>query len=315
MQCSATVSVVIVSWRTRDALRDCVESVKRQEEVSLSQIVVVDNASGDGSAEMVAAEFPDVRLIRNPDNRGFAAACNQGMRLADGSYILLLNPDTIVPPGTLAKVVRFADTHPESAVVGCRVVRPDGTLEHTCFRFPDVLSVTISAFALDRLFPKSRICGRQFMTWWQRDSVRCVDVVTGSFMLVRGAAVEQVGLMDERYFMYAEEADWCYRFKQAGWKMTFTPDANIVHLSSQSSSQCWPRMYVWQRKSTLLFFEKWYGRRARYAANIVYVAWSVMRMAMWFALEVLGPKRAAARERRKLSAAALRFHFTGAIPE
>ena len=309
------VSVVIVNWRTRNALRECLRSVVQQENIASLQIIVVDNASGDGSAEMVAECYPRVRLIRNEENRGFAVACNQGMRLTTGKYVLLLNPDTVVPSCTIGKVVAFADAHLESAVVGCRVTNPDGTLEHTCFRYPSLLNLALAVLGLNRLFPRSRFFGRQFMTWWERDSVREVDVVTGSFMLVRHEAMHQVGLMDERYFMYAEEADWCYRFAQAGWKMTFTPDAEIVHLSSQSSVQCWPKMYVWQRKSVLLFLEKWRGAGTRRAANLLYMAWSLLRLTLCLTLGTLGIARSTARQRRKLNLAALKFHLTGAVPE
>lgn len=310
-----TVSVVIVNWRTRDALRECLRSVVGQEKLSLAEIVVIDNASGDGSPEMVAEEFPQVHLIRNEENRGFAAACNQGIRLATGTYLLLLNPDTLVPPTTIAKVVAFANKHPESAVVGCRVVKPDGTLERTCFRHPSLLDLALYAFCLDRLFPRSRFFGRSFMTWWDRDSVREVDVVTGSFMLVRRRAIDQVGLMDERYFMYAEEADWCYRFAQAGWKMMFTPGAQIIHLSSQSSAQCWPKMYVCQRRSILLYLEKWRGAWSRRGAALIYFAGSLLRLAYWSLAWCFGSARSTAREGMNLSLAALRFHLRGLMPE
>ena len=308
------LSIVIVNWRTRDALRECLRSIERQEDVATPEIIVVDNASGDGSAEMVASAFPRVRLIRNTENRGFAAACNQGMRVAGGRYILLLNPDTVMRPGTLAGILGFAEARPGSAVIGCRVVNPDGNLERTCFRYPSLTNVVLSAFCLDRIFPRSRFFGREFMTWWDRDSVRDVEVVTGSFMLVRREAVDQVGLMDERYFMYAEEADWCYRFAQAGWRMTFTPTAEIVHLSSQSSSQCWPKMYVLQRKSLLLYLEKWRGPAVRWAANVVLAISTLPRVCFWLAARGLRLTRDRAQEQSAATLAALRYHLTGAVP-
>jgi len=134
-------------------------------------------------------------------------------------------------------------------------------------------------------------------------------------MLVRREAIAQVGLMDERYFMYAEEADWCYRFAQSGWKMTFTPVAEIIHLSSQSSAQCWPKMYVWQHKSTLLFLEKWRSAGTRRVANLVFIASSLLRAQCWLLLGFVGIAQEEAGERRDLAVAALRFHLTGAVPE
>lgn len=309
------ISIVIVNWRTRDPLRECLRSVQSQDGVSSIQIIVVDNASEDGSTEMVETEFPQIQLICNSQNRGFAAACNQGIRLAKGRFILLLNPDTVVPPQTLAKLLAFAETHPDSAVVGCRVVNPDGSLERTCFRYPSVLNVLLSVLYLNKLFPRNRFFGREFMTWWDRDSIRDVDVITGSCMLVRRKAIEQVGLMDERYFIYAEEADWCYRFAQAGWKMTFTPTAKIVHLSSQSTSQCWTKMYVLKRKSILLYLEKWHGASVWHLANTMFLVSSLPRIVFWLVARCLGTKGERAEQQSAALLAALRFHFTGTVPE
>jgi GT2 family glycosyltransferase len=309
------ISIVIVNWRTRDSLRECLRSLQRQEGPFTMESIVVDNASQDGSAKMMTTEFPQIRLVCNKQNRGFAAACNQGMSIAKGQFILLLNPDTIVPPGTLAKFLAFAKTRPVSAVIGCRVVNPNGSLEHTCFRYPSLLNILLSALYLNKIFPRNRFFGREFMTWWDRDSVRDVDVVTGSCMLIRRKAIEQIGFMDERYFIYAEEADWCYRFAQAGWKMTFTPSVEIVHLSSQSTLQCWPKMYVWQRKSILLYLEKWHGASVRNLANIVFLVSILPRIAFWLVARYLGMMGEKAQQQSAALLAALRFHFTGAVPE
>lgn len=309
------VSVVIVNWRTREALRECLRSLQSQQQVNGLEIIVVDNASGDGSTEMIAEVFPQVQTIHNSQNRGFATACNQGMRVAQGRFIMLLNPDTLVPPLTIAKLLSFAKANADSAVVGCRVAKPDGSLEPTCFRYPSLLNVALSGLCLNKLLPKSRFFGREFMTWWNRDSVRDVDVITGSCMLVRREAIKQVGLMDERYFIYAEEADWCRRFAQAGWRITFTPTAEIVHLSSQSSSQCWPKMYVWQRKSILLFLEKWHGSLARRLANITLFLTTLPRISFWLPARWLGFAGDKARQQSEAMLAALRFHLTGAVPE
>jgi hypothetical protein len=310
-----TVSVIIVNWRTPDALRGCIESVQAQVRAPARQIIVVDNASGDGSAEMVAERFPDAHLIANDENSGFAVACNQGMGVATGEFVLLLNPDTVVPPETLATVLEFAEKRPDAAVIGCRVINADGSLERTCFRFPSLLNIVLSASCLNKFFPRNRFFGREFMGWWDRNTERDVDVVTGSFMLVRRQAIDQIGLMDERYFMYVEEADWCYRFAQAGWKATFTPIAHIVHLSSRSSNQCWPKMYVWQNKSVLLFLEKWHGKTARRAASFVLALSVLPRAAFWWFAKTAGLARERAASQSAATAAALRFHLTGAIPD
>jgi len=313
---SIELSVVIVNWRTPDALRECIRSVYAQEDAPPLEVIVIDNDSRDGSAEMVEREFPQARLIANDENLGFAVACNQGIRVARGrDFVLLLNPDTVVPPKTIATMVDVARRRKDAAVVGCRVLNSDGSLERTCFRFPSLLNIVIAALYLNRLFPWSRFCGREFMTWWNRDDERDVDVVTGSFMLVRQAAIERVGLMDERYFMYVEEADWCYQFEKAGWGRVFSPAAYITHLSSGSSKQVWTKMYVWQRKSVLLFLKKWHGAPTAWAANAIMFAATLPRACGWAVLRVLGIAKTRARGQLAAVLAAMRFHLTGAVPD
>jgi GT2 family glycosyltransferase len=223
------------------------------------EVTVIDNASSDGSAEMMKREFPQVKLLENIDNRGFATANNQGITIAHGQYILLLNSDTKVLDNAIAKTVQFADKYPEAAVVGCRVLNPDFSVQPTCFRFPSLLNMILSASYLYKIFPKSKFFGREQMMWWKRDSIKEVDVVTGCFMLVRHKAIKEIGFMDERFFVYGEETDWCYRFKKAGWKVLFTPDAQIIHYKGQSSKQISPIMALQLQGSILQFMKKHYS--------------------------------------------------------
>jgi GT2 family glycosyltransferase len=265
------ISVIIVNWNTRDTLRDCLMSVYKQTRDISFEVIVVDNASSDGSAEMVKREFPEVILLQNNENRGFAAANNIGMAVAQGRYILLLNSD------------------PESAVVGCTVLNPDGTLQHSCFMFPSLLNMFLSSTYLYKLFPKSKFFGREQMTWWDRKGVREVDVVTGCLMLVRRQAIEQIGLLDERFFMYGEETDWCYRFKQGGWKVLFTPQAEIIHLGGQSSKQTSIEMTLQLRGSILLFIQKHhFWLEYKFACILVWLFFAI-RIPFW--LIVFATKR------------------------
>ncbi len=249
-------SVIIVNWNTREVLRKCIESIFVGSKGTSFEVIVVDNASSDGSAEMVRSQFQQVILVSNCDNRGFAAANNQGMEIAKGRYILLLNSDTVVLDGAIQKTIAFAEQHAEAAVVGCRVLNPDRTLQPTCFKFPSLLNLFLSSTYLYKIFPRSHFFGRERMTWWNRDDVREVDVVTGCFMLVRREAIEEVGGMDEEYFMYGEETDWCWRFRKKGWRVLFMPNAEIIHLGGQSSKQARPEMILQLRGSLLLFFKK-----------------------------------------------------------
>ena len=276
------VSVIIVNWNTRDILRNCLLSIYEQTNEIDFEVIIVDNASTDGSVEMVKRDFPQAALIENMENRGFAVANNQGLKIAKGQYILLLNSDTIVLDGAIQKTVAFAEQHPEAAVIGCKVLNTDGSLQPTCFMFPSLINMFLSSTYLYKLFPRDRFFGRERMTWWDRNDVREVDVVTGCFMLVRRRAIEQTGLMDEQFFVYGEETDWCYRFKKAGWKILFTPDAAIVHFGGQSSKQMASQMALQLKGSILQFMCKHYSCREYNLACILVWLFFAIRVPWWF---------------------------------
>lgn len=255
------------------------------------EIIVIDNASTDGSAAMVKQEFPHVVLIENMENRGFAAANNQGMAVAKGRYVLLLNSDTIVLADAIDKAVLFADAHPDAAVVGCRVLNSDMSLQPTCFMFPSLLNMLLASTYLYKIFPRSKFFGREQMTWWDRNDARQVDVVTGCFMLVRKSAIDQAGPMDERFFMYGEETDWCYRFKRAGWKAMFTPSAQIIHLGGASSARIKPEMRLQLAGSVLLFFRKHKGWVQYAFASFFTAIFFLVRIPYWFGTAVVSSRR------------------------
>lgn len=250
------VSIVVVSWNTSKILHDCLESIYAHIENLAFEVIVVDNASSDDSVEMVKRDFPDAISLQNSHNKGFAAANNKGISVAKGRYILLLNSDSLVLDKAIDKTVSFADKHPKAAVVTCKVLNPDKTLQDSYFMFPSILNMLLSATFLNKLFPRSRFFGRVRMTWCDWSDVREVDVVAGCFMLVRREAIEQVGMMDEQFFMYAEETDWCYRFKQAGWKIIYAPVGEIVHLEGQSANLQSETMLLQLLGSTLYFMKK-----------------------------------------------------------
>lgn len=287
------VTIVIVNWNTREILRDCLRSVYQSAGPVDFDVIVVDNASSDGSVEMVRAEFDEVQLIANSDNRGFATANNQGMAVATGRYLLLLNSDTIVLDGAIAKSVAFAEEHPDAAVVGCRVLNRDRSMQPTCFMYPSVLNLAISIPYLNKLFPRNRFFGREGMTWWNRDDVRDVEVVTGCYMLVRREALERVGPMDADYFMYGEETDWCWRFRRAGWRLMFTPSGEIIHLGGQSTAQVKPRMLLQLRSGVLLFFRKRRSLPAYWAACLLTALWFGVRIPAWGLKALLSRKNRA----------------------
>jgi GT2 family glycosyltransferase len=183
--------------------------------------------------------------------------------------------------GAIDKVVAFADAHPQAGMVGCRVLNPDRSLQRSCFMFPSVLNMALWVSYLFKIFARSRFFGRDRMTWWDGDDVREVDVLTGCFMLVRREAIEQIGPMDERFFMYFEETDWCYRFRQAGWKVMFTPNAEIVHLGGASSKQVRTYMVNQWRKSMLLYYKKHKSLLAYISAWVLIALFFLTRVPYW----------------------------------
>jgi GT2 family glycosyltransferase len=225
------VSVIIVNWNTKEHLRRCLQSLTQHSAPRTPhfEIIVVDNASVDGSAETVRREFPHVRLLVNDRNLGYAVANNQGAKIAKGCYLLLLNPDTVVPSEAIARLVEFAESHPDVGIVAPKLVYPDGSLQPSVRSFPTPMALLFSALRLDRVFPQSRIFGRYRMTWFRYDQVIEVDQPMASALLVRKEAWERIGGMDETMPIFFNDVDLCWRLKKAGWRIYFLPDAVIVH--------------------------------------------------------------------------------------
>ena len=260
------LGIVIVNWNTRDLLRDCLRSVFASENVTL-RVIVVDNASSDGSAEMVRDEFPDAVAISNEDNRGFPQANNQGFRElgfeqngTDDSprYALALNPDTVLPPSALADMVHYMDADETIGVAGPKLVMLDGNLDMACRRsFPSPEISFYRMAGLSKLFPHSKRFGRYNMTYLDPDTETEVDSVVGAFMMVRREAIQRVGLFDETYFMYGEDLDWAYRIKQAGWKVMYNPQVTVTHVKRAASRQS-KRAQTEFYRAMLIFYRQHY---------------------------------------------------------
>jgi GT2 family glycosyltransferase len=311
---SPAVSVIIVNWNTRDLLRDCIASIGRQTSAA-HEIIVVDNCSRDGSAEMVRAEFPEVVLIANTDNRGFAAANNQGLKVAQGSHVLLLNPDTIILDHAIDTMLAWLAAHPAVGCVGCQVLEGPGVIQQTSFADPGALNLAIVEFGLMRLGRLVPALARPRYAGWDRQTTRSVDVVSGMFMLVPRAVLDKVGLLDEAFFIYAEEADWCRRIRKAGWDCVFAPVAQIVHLDggSKSTSQIKSKMFVQLQKSHLIYVKKHEGALAHALAKTMFVASAALR-GLLFALVSLVRGTADTKARVRLSVASLAFLLAGKEP-
>lgn len=309
------VSIVIVNWNTRALLRDCIASIVKQTRRVSYEIIVVDNASSDGSADMCERHFQFVKLVRNSINRGFAAANNQGMQIACGRYTLLLNPDTVILDQATDRCVAYADAHPDVGVVGCQVLERDGQIQETGFSFPSPWTLFLTLSGLPRLFPRSQLFAKPRLGWWKRDCEKDIDVISGMFMLVRSEAIEQVGVMDESYFVYAEEADWCFRFHKAGWRRVFYPGAKIIHVDggSKSTSQVNVKMRVQLQKSMMIYFRKNLGLVPWMTAKVLYLLSNGARYLGWLIPSVVTGDPVA-RSRTAAATAALRFHLFGTDP-
>ncbi|MFC1781154.1 glycosyltransferase family 2 protein [Planctomycetota bacterium] len=284
------ISIIIVNWNTKQLLRDCLKSVFEQTSNLDYEVIVVDNASSDNSADMLRSEFPQIHLLENSKNRGFAAANNQGIAIAKGRYILLLNSDTIVLDNAISKTVSFADAHPKAAVVGCRVLSSDRKIQSSCFMFPSILNLCLYSTYLYKLFPKNKFFGRELSTWWDKNTIREADFVSGCFMLVRNATISEIGVLDERFFMYFEETDWCYRFRQADWKVLFTPEAEIIHFGGGSAKQVAVKMTLLLRGSMLLFFKKHKGLFTYIAACLLIALFFLVRIPYWLLMALSSQK-------------------------
>ena len=251
------LSIIIVNWNTRQLLRDCLLSIYASEGDFAFETVVVDNCSQDASCLMVAEEFPQVHLIKSEINGGYAYGNNLGLRQFHARYYLLLNPDTVLPADALEGMLEFMEANPDVGMAGPKLVLADGSLDLACKRgFPTPANSFYKLFGLSRVFPNSRRFGQYNMTYLDPDQVAEVDSVVGAFMMVRGQVVEQIGGLDEAYFMYAEDLDWALRAKQAGWKGYYYPKVTVLHYKRRSSEQkskkaryeFWRAMYIFYRK-------------------------------------------------------------------
>jgi GT2 family glycosyltransferase len=281
------VSVIIVAHNTKQLVHDCLESVYDQTDGITFEVIYVDNASTDCSTEVVTQAFPRVIIIQNKDNKGFTAANNQAIEIAKGRYVLLLNSDTIVLDNAIAKTVKFADEHPEAAVVGCKVLNPDKTIQRNCFMDHSILNFLLSSTYLHKIFSKSRFFGREWMSWWDYNEDREVDAVKGCYAFVRKEAIDQVGPMDDTYFFYGDDADWCYRFRKSGWKVLFTPDPQIIHYGGQTVKRMKEKFLFQLFGSRLIFMKLHRNRLAFSLSRFLLASFFFLRIPYWLAMAVI----------------------------
>lgn len=292
------VSICIVPINARQVLADCLRSLA--EHTSLPyEIIVVDNGSTDGTAEMLAVDFPEVRYVGNPDNIGYTRANNIAMRMARGKHIVLLNADTLVLDAAIDRLTAYLEDHPDVGVCGPKVLNRDGSLQLPCRRGEPRPWAVISYFSgLAQRFPKDRRFSGYLLTHLDEDEINPVDGVSGSCMLIRGEVYRQIGGLDERFFAYQEDADYCARARAAGWQVVYMPKARIVHFGGLGGSRAQPYRGVWEwHRSYFLYYRKHLARDYFFAFNWVY--YGLMGLKLLFSLmmtfirreKYVGPKR------------------------
>lgn len=251
------VSVIVVSFNTRDSTVVCLETILQDCRDIPHEVWLVDNASSDGSVAAIRDRFPTIRMIENPQNLGFGAANNRALQHASGEFVFLLNSDAFVRPGTVNALIDFLRRHPDTAAVGPRLLNEDGSLQQSCYRFPSPARAISESFLLSAAFPDHPVLGDGRN--WPHDREAFVDFVIGAACLVRRQALEKVGGFDEAFFLYAEETDLCFRLHQAGWKTGFTPNAEVVHLSKGSGRTQSAKVFSEFHHAKELYFRKHYG--------------------------------------------------------
>ncbi|MCE5236925.1 glycosyltransferase family 2 protein [bacterium] len=266
------LGICVVNWNTRDLLDRCLQSIREHAEDLAVEVVVVDNASSDGSADMVRERHPWVRLLANEENCYYAAGNNQGLRALETPLKLLLNPDIEVHAGSLQTLVQFLHEHPQAGAAAPRLRGPAGEVQFTCRSFPGPDVVVYEALGLSRLFPRSRWFGKYRMSWWNYDETRAVDQPMASALLVRDKALGQVGLFDEQFPMFFNDVDLCRRLWDAGWEVWFTPVAEMTHLGGAATRQVRREMIIASHRSFLAYYRKHYRGKVSpiaYAAAVL----------------------------------------------
>ncbi|NLA42147.1 MAG: glycosyltransferase family 2 protein [Smithella sp.] len=298
------ISFVIVNWNTKDLLRGCLDSIAKTVGSLSHEIIVVDNASSDGSADMLAREYPSVRVIANSKNSGFGAANNQGFAVMKGKYALLINTDAVLTEGAVEKLWRFAEAHPRAAIVCGQLLNADGSKQNSVAAFPTLLSLCLNTSLLEYLFP-----GRYPSKRYEHREPLEIESAIGACIMVRGQALTEVSYFDERYFFFFEETDLAFAMKQAGWSVYQVPDAYIYHFQGQSIGHNTQSRIEFYR-SRYQFLRKWHGT-AYYHTAVVVILLRLLADVLLNAAGVVLTLGLAAGIRRKLAVYTriLRWHF------
>jgi GT2 family glycosyltransferase len=309
------ISVVIVGWNAKHYLELCLDSLVKAPPRRNMEVLVVDNASSDGSAEMIEAKYPWVKLIKSGENLGFAKGNNVAIRRATGRYIALVNPDVIVFPGCLDALADFLDKNPKVGNVGPRVLNPDMSMQSTCRRFPSLWNNFCSATRLESAFKGIPFFAGEHMFYFAHDRTLAVDVLVGCFSMIRRETFDQVGLLDEGLFMYGDDVDWCRRARNGGWEIVFHPDGQAIHDRGKITAPYPVRFAVAQQRSVLYYWKKHYSIFGVLGIRSIMFFHHVLRYAFAAVLGLAHSKENTQNDvRKQVSAACLRQLLTGSVP-
>lgn len=284
------VSVIIVNWNTRELLVECLRSLVRERSPYQMEIIVVDNGSEDFSQEAVRTEFPQVKLIENGANLGFARANNVGIRQSNGRYVCIVNSDVKVLDGCIDTLCGYMDQNPSVGIVGPKILWPDMTLQDSCRKFPSLWNNFCTAAGLNRLFRQSKIFSGEHMLYFSHNLVYEADFLAGCFLMIRKQALNQVGIFDEGFFIYSEEIDLCKRFWKNGWKVKFFPGASAVHNVGASSSRAPLRFYLELQRSKLRYWKKHHNRLSFYVFYLLVLVQHSIRFIAWTGRWMVQPR-------------------------
>jgi GT2 family glycosyltransferase len=309
------ISIVIVAWNAQRYLELCLESLAAAPPRRSMEVIVVDNASSDGTVEMIEKCYSWVKLIKSPENLGFSRGNNLGIRECKGRYIALINPDVQVLPGCLDALADFLDQNPKVGNVGPRVLNPDMTLQSSCRRFPTLWNNFCTATSLSSIFKGSRLFAGEHMFYFAHDRTMSVNVLVGCFSMIRREAFDAVGLLGEGLFMYGDDVDWCRRCWKAGWEVVFFPGARAIHDRGKITAPYPVRFAVAQQKSVLYYWSKHHGFLGASGIRSIILFHHLLR----YSLAVLSSfsrssKPAESDVRKEVSAACLREILSGSVP-
>jgi GT2 family glycosyltransferase len=302
-----TLSIVIVTWNAKKFVDECLDSLRTYSQKSDVEIFVVDNFSTDGTPELVSASYPEVTLIQNQNNVGFARANNIGISRSSGRYVALINSDVRVLPGCIDKMMDYMNEHPRIGLLGPRMLGPGGQAGRSYMSAPTLWRYFCRALALDNIFPGSKFLGGYTMPYFKRDRIAEVDILNGWFWMTRREALDEVGLLDETFFMYGEDIDWCKRFRKAGWGVVYFPEAESIHYGGASSSKAPIRFYVEMQRANLQYWKKHFSRLSQITYLAILFIHQALRLAGYASLLAVKSSRGDASYKIQRSLACMRW--------